>query len=442
MYGRFIYNALQRECYGLATNLLFSINFSTFVPMKVLYNIAMGCYNTAVAAVSPWYEKARLWRNGRKGLFERMEKSIDTDSPIVWIHVASLGEFEQGRPIIEKIKTERPEYKIVLTFYSPSGYEIRKNYQGADYIFYLPLDTVANARRFLDIVKPEVAIFVKYEYWINFLSELKTRNIRTYIVSAIFRSNSIFFRPFGEMWREALDTFEILFVQDENSKQLLSKLGCDNVIVAGDTRFDRVAQIAAAAKKIELVEQFKGENRLFVAGSTWGPDEELIVQLANDNPSVKFIIAPHEMDESRMAKIEQSAVGGAVRYTKIANSSLDKQILILDTMGMLSSVYGYAEFSYIGGGFGVGIHNTLEAATFGLPIAFGPNYQKFKEARDMISLGAATSITNYEELKAWFSPLLSDPQHLTAVSQISKEYTAKHQGATDIFFKAVFSKQG
>ena len=406
--------------------------------MRTLYNIGMYCYRLGVAAVSPWHKKARLWRDGRKQLFNRMRASIDSSAPIVWVHVASLGEFEQGRPIIEKIKAERPEYKILLTFFSPSGYEIRKNYQGADYIFYLPIDTQSNAREFLDIVKPQIAVFVKYEYWINLLSELKVRNIPTYIVSAIFRRDSIFFRSTGNMWREALKSFNTLFVQDENSKALLAELGHDNVIVAGDTRFDRVAQIAAAAKKIELIEQFKGNSRLFVAGSSWGPDEDLIVRLANENPTIKFIIAPHEMEQTRMAKIEQTATGGAVRYTKIEGNIADKQILILDTIGMLSSVYGYADFSYIGGGFGVGIHNTLEAATFGLPIAFGPNYQKFKEARDMIALGGATSVSNYEELSTWFAPLRDNEEHLKRVSQISKDYTTKNQGATDIFFEKVF----
>lgn len=408
--------------------------------MKTLYNIAMGCYRLGVALAAPWNTKAKLWRDGRKNLFDRMRESIDPSAPTIWVHVASLGEFEQGRPIIEKIKAERPEYKILLTFFSPSGYEIRKNYPGADYIFYLPLDTPSNAREFLDIVKPQMAVFVKYEYWINLLAELKNRDIPTYIVSAIFRRDSIFFRSTGAMWREALKSFELLFVQDDNSKSLLAELGHENVVVAGDTRFDRVAQIAAAAKRIDLIEQFKGDSRLFVAGSSWGPDEELIVRLANENPTIKFIVAPHEMEQARMAKIEQSAVGGAVRYTNIDGDISDKQILILDTMGMLSSVYGYADFSYIGGGFGVGIHNTLEAATFGLPIAFGPNYQKFKEARDMIALGGATSVSNYEELERWFAPLRDDSEHLAAVSQISKDFTARNQGATDKFFDMVFKR--
>ena len=408
--------------------------------MKTLYNIAMGCYRLGVALAAPWNTKAKLWRDGRKNLFDRMRESIDPSAPTIWVHVASLGEFEQGRPIIEKIKAERPEYKILLTFFSPSGYEIRKNYPGADYIFYLPLDTPSNAREFLDIVKPQMAVFVKYEYWINLLAELKNRDIPTYIVSAIFRRDSIFFRSTGAMWREALKSFELLFVQDDNSKSLLAELGHENVVVAGDTRFDRVAQIAAAAKKIDLIEQFKGDSRLFVAGSSWGPDEELIVRLANENPTIKFIVAPHEMEQARMAKIEQSAVGGAVRYTNIDGDISDKQILILDTMGMLSSVYGYADFSYIGGGFGVGIHNTLEAATFGLPIAFGPNYQKFKEARVMIALGGASSVSNYEELERWFAPLRDDSEHLAAGSQISKDYTARNQGATDKFFDMVFKR--
>ena len=397
-------------------------------------------YRMALSLASLWTGKAQQWVAGRKDLFERLEQTIDHSAPIVWVHSASLGEFEQGRPVIEKIRAERPEYKILLTFFSPSGYEIRKNYPGADYIFYLPLDTPANARRFLDIVKPEMAVFVKYEYWLNLLAELRSRKVRTFIVSAIFRRGSVFFRPWGGLWRKALQSFETIFVQDEGSKALLSEIGVDNVVVAGDTRFDRVAQIAAAAKKIEAVEQFKGDSRLFVAGSTWGPDEQLLVELANNNPQIKFIIAPHEMDEGRMAKIERETKGGAVRYTNFTGTT-DAQVLILNTMGMLSSVYGYADFSYIGGGFGVGIHNTLEAATFGLPIAFGPEYHKFKEARDMVALGAATSVTSYQQLEAWFAPLRDDEQHLKLTSQLAKEYTHSHQGATDAFFTAAFPER-
>ena len=405
-----------------------------------LYNIGIILYAKSIALAARWYPKARLWSEGRKDLFERMAEAIKPEDRVVWVHSSSLGEFEQGRPVIEKIRVRYPDYKILLTFFSPSGYEIRKNYQGADYIFYLPADTAKNARRFLDIAHPEVAIFVKYEFWINLLAELRKRGVKSYVISAIFRRNSVFFRWYGAMWRKALRTFNTIFVQNEESKKLLAEIGFNNVVVAGDSRFDRVAEIARQAKKIDLIDRFRGGNRLFVAGSTWGPDEEILIQLINENPSVKFVIAPHEMEEERLVRIESAVKGGALRYTRCTplTSFGSKQVLILDTMGMLSSVYGYAEFSYIGGGFGVGIHNTLEAATFGLPIAFGPNYQKFKEARDMISLGAARSISTYEELKGWFSPLRDDEKHLKAVSQISKEYTSKHQGATEIFFKTVF----
>lgn len=407
-----------------------------------LYNIGIAAYETAIKTASAWYPKAKLWSDGRKGLFERMESAIDPDTRIVWIHVASLGEFEQGRPIIERIREEHPEYRILVTFFSPSGYEIRKNYAGADYIFYLPSDRPANVRRFLDTVKPEIAIFVKYEFWINMLGELRRRKIRTYIVSAIFRRNSIFFRPFGELWRNALETFDTLFVQNEESKALLSELGYDNVIVAGDTRFDRVAAIAASAKRIDAIEKFKGEKRLFVAGSTWRPDEEILQQLINDNPDIKFIVAPHEMDEARINRIIADTAGSAVRYTQATDATLAaSQVLVLDTVGLLASVYGYADWAYIGGGFGVGIHNTLEAATFGLPIAFGPNYAKFKEACDLVNLGAAQSVDSADALKEWFAPLRDDAERLAEASRTAKEYTSKHQGATETFVRTIFSHQ-
>ena len=404
-----------------------------------LYTLGIRIYAVLVALVARWNSKAKLWHEGRKNLLQRMAQAITSGERIVWIHVSSLGEFEQGRPIIEQLKREHPEYKILVTFFSPSGYEIRKNYSGADYIFYMPIDTPSNAKRFLDIVNPELVVFVKYEYWLNFLSELRRRKIRTFIVSAIFRRNSIFFKWYGNMWRRALDSFEVIFVQNEESKRLLSEIGFDNVVVAGDTRFDRVADIAAAAKRIELIEKFKGDKRLFVAGSTWGPDEEILQQLINDNPQIKFIVAPHEMDNSRIERLLRETKGGAVRYTECSGGELPKecQLLVLDTVGLLSSVYGYAEWSYIGGGFGVGIHNTLEAATFGLPIAFGPNYMKFKEARDMISLGAAVSVKSYEELEAWFSPLRDSESKRQSVARIAKDYTAKNQGATSLFIKTV-----
>lgn len=404
------------------------------------YNFGLSLYAWVIRLASARHRKARLWTEGRKDLFRRMTEAIDPDARIVWIHVASLGEFEQGRPIIERIRRVHPEFKILLTFFSPSGYEIRKDYKGVDYVFYLPIDTPRNARRFLDAARPEIAIFVKYEFWLNLLRELRRRKIRTYIVSAIFRRNSVFFRPYGGLWRQALESFDTLFVQNEESKTLLAELGFDNVVVAGDTRFDRVAEIARSAKHIDVVERFKGDSRLFVAGSTWGPDEELLIRLMNENPEVKFVIAPHEMDEGRIERLIAETRGGALRYTGCTSRTSygRRQLLILDTVGLLASVYGYADWSYIGGGFGVGIHNTLEAATFGLPVAFGPNYRKFKEARDLVTLGAARSITDYESLRAWYIPLRDNEEFLQRTSRIAKDYTMRHQGATGIIVKTIF----
>ena len=405
-----------------------------------LYNIGMDLYGWIIRLAASRHTKARQWIDGRRELFRRMAERIDPEARIVWVHVASLGEFEQGRPIIERIRKQYPDRKILVTFFSPSGYKIRKEYKGADYIFYLPLDTPRNARRFLDIARPEVAIFVKYEFWLNLLAELRRRKVRTYIVSAIFRRNSVFFRCYGGMWRQALESFDVLFVQNEESKRLLAELGFDNAIVAGDTRFDRVAEIARAARQIDVVERFRGDSRLFVAGSTWGPDEELLVRLMNDNPDVKFVVAPHEMNPERIARLIERTHGGAVRYTECTPRTTygAKQLLVLDTVGLLSSVYGYATWSYIGGGFGVGIHNTLEAATFGLPVAFGPNYHKFKEARDLVTLGAARPVEDYDQLRRWFAPLRDNEEFLQKTSRIAKDYTTRHQGATDIIVRTVF----
>ncbi len=407
-----------------------------------LYNTGMYLYEKAVGIAALRNPKARQWSDGRRGIFERLKESIKPGERIIWVHAASLGEFEQGRPIIERLKEQRPDIKILLTFFSPSGYEIRKNYPGADYIFYLPIDRKRYARRFLDIVKPEAAIFIKYEFWLNYLGELRKREIATYVVSAIFRRDSIFFRPWGGAWRKALDTFSTLFVQNDESKELLAELGHKNVVVAGDTRFDRVASIAKAAKRVELIERFRGDKPLFVAGSTWGPDEEILLALINENPEIRFVIAPHEMNETRIEHIIATVKGGAVRYTQSTTESdfSKTQVLILDTVGILSSVYGYAQWSYIGGGFGVGIHNTLEAATFGLPIAFGPKYHKFKEARDMVALGAARSITSIDELRAWFEPLRVDAALLSETSRKAKAYTESNLGATELITSEVLKR--
>ena len=407
--------------------------------MKLLYNICIAIYVALIRLVAPFNKKARLWCDGRKGMVERMRQAIGDESNIVWIHVASLGDFEQGRPLVDYVKEHYPEYKILLTFFSPAGYEVRKNYPNADYVFYLPADTRREVRRFLDVVRPKVAIFVKYEFWLNMLSELRKRKVRTYIASSIFRKKSIFFSPFGGIWREALKTFDMLFVQDEKSKALLAEIGIENVVVAGDTRFDRVSAIAEQAKRVEVVEEFKGEKRLFVAGSTWGGDEDILLPLINENPDIKFVVAPHEMDEARIERILREVNGGAVRYTQLSEGCLaDKQVLVLDTVGLLSRAYGSAEWAYVGGGFGAGIHNTLEAAVYGLPVAFGTEYRKFKEACDLIELGVGCSVKNEHELKEWFAELKSDADYLARLSAIAKVYVGKHRGATEKIVQGIF----
>lgn len=360
----------------------------------------------------------------------------------VWIHAASLGEFEQARPIIERIKSEMPDTVVVVTFFSPSGYKIRKNYPLADFVFYLPADTPKNVTRFLDAVHPDIVIFVKYEFWLNYLNELHRRTIPTYLISAIFRPTQIHFRPWGAIWRRALECYSSIFVQDKASERLLQRVGYKRCVVAGDTRFDRVAEIARNAKRIPIIEHFAMGTPLFVAGSTWGKDEELLIQLINTNPDIRFVIAPHEMDELRMRRLEREIEGGAVRYTRANESNYfsNVQVLILDTIGLLSSAYSYARWAYIGGGFGVGIHNTLEAATFGLPIAFGPNYYKFREACDMIELGAATSVTSAAELIAWIEPIKADGEALQKASSSARSYTKEHCGATDTIMRVVFSR--
>lgn len=405
-----------------------------------LYNLSLLFYRLVVAVVSLRNRKARLWLHGRRQLFARLEAAGFEGQRVVWVHAASLGEFEQGRPVIEAIRRAHPTYKILLTFFSPSGYEVRKGYDGADWVFYLPLDTLRAARRFVRIVQPEIAIFVKYEFWLNLLKELRRARTHVFIISAIFRSNSIFFRPYGGPWRMALESFETIFVQNAASLELLRGIGFDNVVVAGDTRFDRVAAIASAVVCNPVVARFCGSVRVLVAGSTWPPDEALLMPLAAANPDVKFIVAPHEFSDARVARLLAEAPHGAVRYTAVTGETdvQTPQILVLDTIGLLASVYSTATWAYIGGGFGVGIHNTLEAATFGLPIAFGPAYEKFAEARDLVSLGAATPVHNADELKAWFIPLRDDAALLAARRRTARDYTSSHQGATALILRSIF----
>ena len=406
-----------------------------------LYNIGILLLGLAVRTLSLFQGKARLWVSGRRGVFKKLPLAFSAEDRVVWVHCASLGEFEQGRPVIEQIRRQRPEYKILLTFFSPSGYEIRKNYADADHICYLPLDTPRNARRFLRAVHPEVAIFVKYEFWLNYLHRLPAAGCRTFIISSIFRPRTIFFKWYGGAFRRALATFEKIFVQDERSLELLGGIGICNVVVAGDTRFDRVAEIAAGAKSVEAVERFSGGRKLFIAGSTWPDDERLLLELAQRRPELKFVIVPHEIEEQRIAGIAEASPRKVIRYTQIdADTDLrTAEILIIDTIGILSSVYRYAALGYIGGGFGVGIHNTLEAAVYGIPIAFGPNYGKFREAVELIAAGVAKSISNIEELGDWAVGLLADPGLYDKTCREAAGYVDKNKGATKEIMAAIFS---
>ena len=415
--------------------------------MRYLYNIAIWFYCLAVRVVAMFNPKVRLMWQGEQVAFDKIRGNVVDGDRVVWVHAASLGEFEQGRPLIEKLKRENPEYKIVLTFFSPSGYEVRKNYVGADVICYLPLDTVGNARRFVDLVKPEKVVFVKYEFWLNYLRELRHRGVETYIISAIFRPGQVFFKWYGGLFREGLKAFKTLFVQNEESKELLKGIGVENVVVAGDTRFDRVVDVVAMAKRLEIVESFVGirneelgmRNGVLVVGSSWGPDEELLAEYINSRAGrVKMIIAPHEVREERIKELTERLTCKYALYNEecgMRNEELkDVDVLVINIIGLLSSIYQYGQVAYIGGGFGVGIHNTLEAAAWGMPVVFGPNYKKFKEACELIECGAARSIETKEEC---FAALDEFFERNAEPANAATEYVSSHVGATNLIYKNI-----
>ncbi|HKI89317.1 MAG TPA: glycosyltransferase N-terminal domain-containing protein [Draconibacterium sp.] len=411
--------------------------------MILLYKTGIFLYTLFVHIASLVNEKAKLWVKGRKNWKKRLSEKIDKNARYIWVHCASLGEFEQGRPLIEEIKKQHPEYEIVLTFFSPSGYEIRKNYEQADVVFYLPADTKQNAQAFLNLVNPEKVFFIKYEYWYFYIAELKKRAIPLYIISAIFRESQPFFKTsaWGKWYCQMLFQLEHIFVQNETSAQLLTSIGVHNFTVAGDTRFDRVASIATGSKKLPIVEKFKGNSSLVIAGSTWKPDEELLITFINQNPDTKFIIAPHEVSAANINRLHQMLKTRAISFSKIENAEIENyQVLIIDSIGLLSSLYRYGNIAYIGGGFGIGIHNILEAATFGLPIIFGPNYKRFKEAVDLIDLGGAFSISEQENFDNTLTTLLLEKHKLKNTSEISRNYVAKNVGSTRLILNKVFNK--
>ena len=404
-----------------------------------MYNLIIYLYQLGVIVVSLFNEKVRkMWRGEREAIRILREK-VDPNAKYVWFHAASLGEFEQGRPLMEQLRSEHPEYKILLTFFSPSGYEVRKNYEGADIICYLPLDTITNARRFLRTVRPVMAFFIKYEFWYNYLHILRHRGVPVYSVSSIFRPGQVFFRWYGRQYAHVLKCFTRFYVQNEVSKELLAKIGIKDVQVVGDTRFDRVLQIKAAAKQLPVVEKMKGGSKCFVAGSSWQPDEEIFIPWLNEHPDWKVIIAPHVIKEDHLQQIEKLLEGRkVVRYTEATVDNVaNAEVLIINCFGLLSSIYKYGDVAYVGGGFGVGIHNVLEAAVWNMPVVFGPNHDKFQEAKELIAAGGGYPINGSDDFAKIMDSFIADKASLATSSQKAGEYVKSASGATDKVLDAV-----
>jgi 3-deoxy-D-manno-octulosonic-acid transferase len=409
-----------------------------------MYNVAIALYAFAVRLVSPFKKKAKKMLAGQKETFSILKKEIDPKAKYIWFHAASLGEFEQGRPLIEKIRKEKPEYRILLSFFSPSGYEVRKDYAGADIVCYLPFDYNKHAQKFLDLAKPEMAIFIKYEFWMNYLNLLKQRQIPTYIISAIFRKTQIFFRWYGRKYRNVLNDFDWFFVQDNNSLELLKRFNHHNVTVSGDTRFDRVQEIFEKRKEIPEVEKLLNQTTehkdlALVAGSTWEKDEDILIPYFNQNPDIKLIIAPHEISAKRIETLISRISRPVVRLSQADDVEIEKtDCLIIDCIGLLSSVYRYGDIAYVGGGFGVGIHNILEAAVYGIPVLFGPNYQKFKEARELIACRGAFPVANEKELATRLNERLTYTHLLQENGKSAKDYVIHNLGATHKIYEKIF----
>ena len=418
----------------------------------MLYNIIMYIYQAGIAIYSHFNEKVKKMWIGERAAFGVLQKQVEPNAKYVWFHAASLGEFEQGRPLIEKIKKEYPNYKILLTFFSPSGYEVRKNYEQADIVTYLPIDTVANAQRFLRIVRPVMAFFIKYEFWYNYLHILRHRNIPVYSVSSIFRPNQIFFRPYGRQYAAVLKCFSHFFVQNDLSKSLLAKIGINNVTVVGDTRFDRVLQIKDNSKKLPLVDRFIGNqdvklangvtnslHRVFVAGSSWLPDEEIFIKYFNEHNDWKLIIAPHIIADTHLRQILQLLKGKkVVLYTEATETNVaDADVLVINCFGLLSSIYHYGDVAYVGGGFGAGIHNVLEAAVWGLPVVFGPNNKRFAEAQGLLASGGGFEIDNYEKFALIMDRFCSDKDFLQNSGNVAGSFVKQLSGATNKVFSDI-----
>lgn len=420
--------------------------------LQLLYNFSIHVYSFIISVLAPFNSKAKLWVDGRKNIFERLgsdslsnpftERSRGT---LAWFHCASLGEFEQGRPVIEAFRAKYPAYKILVTFFSPSGYEIRKNYAGANYIFYLPADTPANARKFIEIVKPSIAFFVKYEFWRNYLTELEKKQIPVVSFSAIFRPNQLFFKPYGGFYRAVLKKFEHILVQNQESFDLLKSVDIQSITLAGDTRFDRVKQIVDAKKDISIAEQFKANRQVFMVGSAWQTDMEVLIPLMNslkNDSNLAFVIAPHEIHREEINAWQKQMELKSICFSEVKPDTklTDYQVLIIDNIGMLSSLYQYADFAFIGGSFGKGLHNILEAATFGMPIFFGNKaYHKFQEAVDLVKQGGAFAVSSTNDLGEIVKDLRSNEAKKKETDKISQNYVLQNIGATEKVMSVVQS---
>jgi 3-deoxy-D-manno-octulosonic-acid transferase len=404
----------------------------------LLYNISLLAFRAGMRAAALVNPKAKLWLKGRKNIFQTLEKTVSKSEKTIWFHCASLGEFEQGRPVLEKIKTDYPKHKILITFFSPSGYEVRKDYKPADYIFYLPIDSATHAKKFLEITNPSLVIFVKYEFWYYYFKNIREREVPFLLISAVFRNNQVFFKWYGSWYKKMLDSFTHLFVQDAASKKLLKTLGFEkNVSIAGDTRFDRVAAIARTFEPLPVIESYCNNQKVIVAGSTWPDDEKVLNEVfsAINDPSLKLIIAPHEAGKDQLDQLK-NLFPSAVFYSQLTTHDsrliISGSPLIIDSIGLLSRLYHYAHITYVGGGFTRdGVHNILEAAVYGKPVVFGPVYKKYREAIELIEVEGAKSFSTTEELKQVFFTLLNDTEDYNQKCEASKRYVELNEGATE-----------
>lgn len=398
----------------------------------MIYNLVIYLYVSAVRLAALFNKKVSAMVKGEKDAFSVLQRRMDPKAKYIWFHAASLGEFEQGRPLIEEIRKRYPEYKILQTFFSPSGYEVRKDYKGADVVCYLPLDTPAHARRFVELTHPCMAFFVKYEFWKNYLTELERRRIPVYSVSSIFRPGQLFFRWYGGTYRRILKCFTHLFVQNQESVELLKRIGITNTTIVGDTRFDRVLEICRQARELPMVELFKGENLTMVAGSSWAPDEDIFIPYFNEHPDMKLIIAPHVISETHIEEIIHKLRRPVVRYSQITeDKARQADCMIIDCFGLLSSIYRYGEIAYIGGGFGVGIHNTLEAAVYGIPVIFGPNNQKFMEAQGLKQAQGGFEIHSPADFNPLMDKFRTDYGFLDKSGKKAGNYVRNNAGALE-----------